>query len=127
MNDVVILHGAEIKVYMNGSAVALSKSCDIEVSCDTEEVASPTSSDWREFLAGRKDWNINVSVLLSSVSTLVTAVGNTVTLVFGTQTDQMTGSAIVQATKMTATKGSLAQGAWKFKGTGALTQVINNI
>lgn len=123
----VVLHGEQIKVYMNGSAVALSKSCDIEVSCDTEEVASPTSADWREFLAGRKDWNINVSVLLSSVSTLVTAVGSTVTLTFGTQSDQMTGSAIVQATKMTATKGSLAQGAWKFKGTGALTKVINNI
>lgn len=119
-----ILHGSEIKVYMNGSAVALSKSCDIEVSCDTEEVASPTSSDWREFLAGRKDWNINVSVLLSSVSTLVTAVGNTVTLTFGTQPDQITGTAIVQSAKMTATKGSLAQGAWKFKGTGALTQII---
>jgi predicted secreted protein len=112
---------------MNGSAVAMSKSCDIEVSCDTEEVASPTSADWRDFIAGRKDWTINVSVLLSSVSTLVTAVGNTVTLVFGTQPDQMTGSAIVQSTKMTATKGSLAQGAWKFKGTGALTQAINNI
>lgn len=123
----VVLHGEQIKVYMNGSAVALSKSCDIEVSCDTEEVASPTSSNWREFLAGRKDWNINVSVLLSSVSTLVTAVGNTVTLTFGTQPDQMTGSAIVQSTKMTATKGTLAQGAWKFKGSGALAQVINNI
>ena len=70
----VILHGAEIKVYMNGAAVALSKSCEIEVSCDTEEVASPTSGNWREFLAGRKDWNINVSVLLSNVSSLVTAV-----------------------------------------------------
>lgn len=120
----VVLHGAEIKVYMNGSAVALSKSCDIEVSCDVEEVASPTSSDWREFLADRKDWNINVSVLLSSVSTLITAVGSTVTMTFGTQPDQMTGTAIVQATKITAIKGSLAQGAWKFKGSGALTQVI---
>jgi hypothetical protein len=57
----------------------------------------------------------------------VTAVGNVVTLTFGTQPDQLQGQAIVQGTKMIATKGSLAQGAWKFKGTGALTQVINNI
>jgi predicted secreted protein len=120
----VVLHGEQIKVYMNGSVVALSKSCDIEVSCDTEEVASPTTADWRDFIAGRKDWTINVSVLLSSVSTLVSAVGSTVTLTFGTQPDQLQGQAIVQATKITATRGNLAQGSWKFRGKGALTQVI---
>jgi predicted secreted protein len=118
------LHGEQIKVYMNGSVVALSKSCDIEVSCDTEEVASPTTADWRDFIAGRKDWTINVSVLLSSVSTLVSAVGSTVTLRFGTQPDQLQGQAIVQVTKITATRGNLAQGSWKFRGTSALTQVI---
>lgn len=120
----VVLHGEQIKVYMNGSAVALSKSCDIEVQCDTEEVASPSTADWRDFIAGRKDWTINVSVLLSSVSTLVSAVGSTVTLRFGTQPDQLQGQAIVQATKITATRGNLAQGSWKFRGKGALTQVI---
>ena len=118
------INGNDIIIKKDGVAIASCKSCKVHVGCDTIEISSPLQGTWREFLAGRKDWNINVSVLLSNVSTLVTAVGSTVTLTFGTQPDQMTGSAIVQATKMTATKGSLAQGAWKFKGTGALTQVI---
>jgi predicted secreted protein len=109
---------------MNGVAVALSKSCDIEVQCDTEEVASPTTADWRDFIAGRKDWTINVSVLLSSVSTLVSAVGSTVTLTFGLRnsvTDRVSGTAICTKCQIQGTVGNLASGSFEFTGSGALT------
>ena len=50
------------------------------------------------------------------VNTLVT-----ITVVSGQSGDTLTGNAFVEEWNVTGTVGSLAQGSFKFKGTGALS------
>jgi uncharacterized protein YaiE (UPF0345 family) len=50
----MIILGNNIIIYENGVAIAAAKSCEIQVECDTLEVSSPDSSDWRDYIAGRK-------------------------------------------------------------------------
>ena len=52
---------------MNGStftALAAVKSHDANNSADTLEKASATQQDYKEFIPGRKEWNINVNYLV---------------------------------------------------------------
>ena len=46
------------------SVVAASKSCTINVGSESIEVASPTTGDWKEFIAGRKSWSVSCSWLV---------------------------------------------------------------
>ena len=52
---------------MNGStftAFAAVKSHDIQNQCDLIEKASATQQDFKEYVAGREEWGINVSYLV---------------------------------------------------------------
>ena len=114
-------------VTLGGTQIAGAKSDDIEVKCDTIEVASPSQGDWREFLAGRKEWTVNTSYLVSSggdLSKLLT-VGTTYLLSFYDRQshDELRGYAILTTAKIQATKGNLATGAFQFKGTGYIQYI----
>lgn len=63
----MILHGKNLIIKGNGNApfIAASKSCTISVDNDMEEVASATQGSWREFVRGRRGWEISLSHLLS--------------------------------------------------------------
>lgn len=64
----MILRGKDI-VILNSSKTALiaaSKSCDIEVQVDTEEVSSPSSGTWKVYKTKRKGWSVSLSHLLLS-------------------------------------------------------------
>lgn len=123
------VNGNIFKVVVSGTTpplIAGAKSDDIEVRCDTQEVASPTQGDWREFLAGRKEWSVNTSYLVSTGDLQkVLAVGTTYPVLFvDTRSGyELRGMAILVAAKITATKGNLTTGSFKFQGTGALTLV----
>lgn len=107
--------------------IAATKSHDITVACDTVETASPTQGDWRQYLAGRKEWELSTSWLLVSqgFNTQMLRVGNTYSITIGKRNlnqiaDSLTGSVICTQAHITATRGSLVQGSFKFKGTGQL-------
>lgn len=105
-------------------AIAATKSNEIQSGCDTIEVASPSTGDWRCYIAGRKDWSLNVSYLISAVSNLddLLTVGSTYKLRIQNQSgsDYIQGDAILKTVKQTASIGNLVQGSFQFVGNGSL-------
>lgn len=119
------INGNNILIYIDGAAVAGTKSNEVQSNRELIEIASPTSGEWREFITGRKDWGFTVSWLVSSHSDIQQLLLNagvvTVRIVGRGQTLGLTGRAIVQSCKMTFTRGNLAQGSLQLKGSGPLT------
>ena len=106
-------------------AIAGSKSCDIETSCELKEISSPTSSEYRTYTPGRKNWKVTVNFLVatSSIGVLTMKnVGQSYTLKAyirdGAAIDYFQGTAILQQAKTTGTRGNLLQGSWVFQGSG---------
>ena len=107
--------------------LAAVKSQDIKNGADTIEKASSSQQYWKEFIAGRKEWGINVNYLvLENANTNVRdvlKVGDTYTLRIKDRDGNysVTGSAICTQCKQTYPNGNLCAGSFAFKGTGALT------
>ena len=120
------INGNNILIYIDGAAVAGTKSNEVQTNRELIEIASPTSGEWREFITGRKDWGFTISWLVSSHSNieqlLLDAGVVTVRIVGRGQSLGLTGKAIVQTCRMTFTRGNLAQGSLQLKGSGPLTQ-----
>ena len=110
----------------NNTVVAAAKSIEINVKCDTVERTSANSGLFREYITGRKDWNFQVSSLVTSAqfSGAKTMVGTTYAVKFTLQSSTaalMSGKAICTQAKITDQKGSIAKGSFVFQGTGALS------
>lgn len=117
-NDLLILNS-------NGSAlIAGAKSCEIDMNCEVIETSSPTNGTARTYIAGRTDWSISVGYLITAPLTDLTRVGGspvTVRVKLRDGQSYLTGSAIFQTCRITATRGNLAQGTFQLRGTGALS------
>lgn len=123
--------GKEITVIISQDGTALAstriKSSDLVNKCDTIEKASSTQHLWKEYVAGRREWDINVGYLVLEKSQIrnVLMIGQTFNLTFkaveGASEETLTGSAILTTADVRATIGSLARGTFSFKGTGPLT------
>lgn len=122
-----VIHGRNLIIKMNGTAIAGAKSCEINIQCDDIEITSASSGPWREFLAGRKEWSVSCGFLIPASGTPLKSeaamVNTTVTLTVqsGRSGDTLSGSAIVKSWKASGTVGNLAQGSFQFKGNGALS------
>ena len=120
------INGNNILIYIDGAAVAGTKSNEVQSNRELIEIASPTSGEWREFITGRKDWGFTISWLVSShsdIQQLLLNAGVVTVRIFGRgQSLGLTGKAIVQTCRMTFTRGNLAQGSLQLKGSGPLTQ-----
>ena len=130
----MILHGRNILVYENGVAIAAAKSCQIHVECEKIEIASPDSGEWRDFIAGRKLWNVRIGCLVTSVSGHVMEAGTRVRLTFGSVDelkrlgyDRLTGYALCTTADVAAQVDTLAQGTFAFDGCGGLERVMVNL
>ena len=119
-------NGNNILIYVGGAAVAGTRSNEIQSGCDIIEIASPDSGAWKAFLAGRKEWSFISSWLVTNTADVkrVLQVGTTVTVRIVGRGDNagMTGSAIIESCKVTATRGNIANGSFVFRGTGPLTE-----
>lgn len=118
-----IIHGRNLIVSLGGRAVAGARSCDVNVSADDIEISTATQGQWRNFIAGRKEWSVTCNMLVQAVKTNVAMVGQTVTLSFGVRgssTDRVSGTAIIKSWRVTGTVGNLAQGVFSFRGSGPL-------
>lgn len=107
------------------TAIASSKSCDIETNCELKEISSPTSSIYRTYISGRKTWRVVVNFLVASSSLGVLSaknIGTTYTLQAyireNSSVDYIQGTAILQQAKITGTRGNLLTGSWVFIGSG---------
>ena len=118
------LNGNIFVVSLGNTPIAGAKSDDIEVSCETLETSSPSQSDFREFIAGRKEWSVNTNYLVQTSADLqkVLNVGATYSIQFRHKSwyDYLHGSAILTKCVIRATEGNLVQGSFAFKGTGEL-------
>ena len=118
--------GNNIIVYMNGQAIAGTKSDEIQVDSDTIEIASETDQDWVHLLAGRKSWSLNVGwlVLANQDVRKVLLAGSVVTIKIKARGESdssgLQGAAILKTVKVTAVRGNLANGSFAFVGNGPL-------
>lgn len=125
-----MLKGRDVMIYRDDVLIAGTRANELQVGCETIEIASETTADWREYVAGRKDWQMSVSTLLSTTADLEDAltIGTVVRLVFRDRegTGGVQGRAIVEQYKATANVGDIVKGSFQFKGTGALTRISSN-
>lgn len=127
-----MIHGRDLIVKVGGTAVAAAQSCDIDSSCSLIEVTKPnaTASEakCRHYRPDRTDWRVTVSGLVLACASSLLSVGTVVTLtceVDGSQTDTVSGTAIVQQCRITGAVGQLAKGSFVFQGSGPLSQPSN--
>lgn len=129
-------NGNNIVVYVEGpantwTAIACTRSDEIQVEGDTIEIASDSATDqeWKRNIMGRKSWSLNVSWLVSEAADIekVLMVGTRVRLHIGARggysggTGGMTGYAWIRTAKVTNTRGALSNGSFQFIGDGALS------
>lgn len=118
------INGNDIIIKMGSTAVAACKSCKVQTGCETIEISSPLQGAWREFLVGRKEWSVQCSYLIPAVSDIgnVLTVGSVVTITLSDRdgSHYISGTAICTQAEGEYTRMNLAQGAYVFKGTGAL-------
>lgn len=119
--------GNDIKVILtlDDTALASTRICsdEIQTLADTIEKASSTQQQWKEFIAGRTEWilNVNYLVLASGQVKDVLYAGRTFGITFKQgNTTLLTGTAIMTQCKQTYTVGALCKGSFALKGTGAL-------
>lgn len=120
------VNGNNILIYLNGSVVAGTRSDDIQTDCNLIETASPTTGKWATFIPGRNSWVLNIAWLVTEITYInnLLLTGTTVTVrVLGRGSSLgLTGSAIVKTCKMSATRGSLANGTLVLQGSGVLQE-----
>lgn len=126
-----IVHGKDIQIYRATPApgeegypklVACAKSCDIIVSADIIEVSTEEESVWRQFIAGRKDWQVTINYLVTAMPSDIPRVGDSVTLLISQKgAPPLHGKAICEKCRITSTLGNLAVGAFTYQGTGELS------
>lgn len=121
------IQGNNIIVLMSGQAIAGTKSDELQVDCETIEIASATDQGWTHYISGRKSWSLTVGwlVLANTDVRKVLLAGSVVTIKIKgrgeSDSSGVSGSAILKTVKITATRGNLAQGSFAFVGNGPLT------
>lgn len=124
--------GNDVIIYVDGTAVAAAKSCDIDVKSEVIEVASPDTGIYRKYIAGRRSWDVTVNCLVTdTLASNVMKVGDNVRLTMGVRVrnhptaDRLTGYAIITEMRISGSRGNLATGSFRFKGISALEQQSN--
>ena len=117
---------------MDGSTftpIAAVKSHDIQNQCDVIEKASATQQTFKEYIAGREEWGVNVSYLVlqdanSNIEDLLKVRQTYRICIKGrTGTYALYGDAICTQCKQSYQNGNLSVGSYALKGTGELKNV----
>ncbi len=107
--------------------IASTKSDTIDALCEKIERASATQQDWREFLAGRKEWSMSVDWLVTAVEDIqkLLFISNIYTLNVvhrngNTVTTLLTGKALCTRCEVKSQNNGLVTGSFSFSGSGPL-------
>lgn len=120
-------NGNNILVFKGGTAIAQTKSDELQVDCDMIEISSASEQSWKSVINGRKSWSLSVSWLVSAVTDIrkVLEVGTRVQLKIkgrsATDVQGVTGYAYIKTCKVSMTRGNLATGSFQFVGDGPLS------
>lgn len=115
--------GRNLIIKVDGLAVAAARSCEISVEAETIEVASPSTGEWRSFIAGRKSWSVSCSYLVQAPGSELPQAGTSVLLSLALKggSNILQGYAIVRSCRVSADVGSVAKGTFEFTGNGMLS------
>ena len=121
------MNGNNILIFLGDSVIAATKSHEIQTECETIEISGVSSSAWRERIAGRRSWSVNVNYLVTSEADLskLLQIGNSYTITIQARNHQqggtnVSGTAILTQCKQTYTRGNLCVGSFQFTGSGPL-------
>ena len=118
------INGNLIIVKIDGTAVAGSRSCEVQTDSELIEISSPNDGLWSHYLVGRKKWSLAVSYLLGTTSDfdklLLTGTACSISFTDRSGNVLLEGDALIGTVKNTATRGNLAQGSFQFIGNGVL-------
>ena len=121
------INGNNIFVTLGGTIIAGTRSNEIQTDCDMIEISNPNSGDWRQYMAGRKDWSVQTSFLVTNVTNIrqLLNIGTSYNLVFrdrnNTTGASVSGTAILKTCKISSVRGNLVTGSFAFQGSGALS------
>lgn len=121
------INGNNIFVTLGGTIIAGTRSNEIQTDCDMIEISNPNSGDWRQYMAGRKDWSVQTSFLVTNVTNIrqLLNIGTSYNLVFrdrnSTSGASVSGTAILKTCKISSVRGNLVTGSFAFQGSGALS------
>ena len=59
-----LLHGRNFVISIDGEPMALSKSCIVDIQCDTIPISSPSTGDWEDSMPGRNKWEVSCNHLM---------------------------------------------------------------
>lgn len=76
----MILHGRHLIIKAGGTALAVSKSCEINISTEQIPVSSPNTGKWKNYIAGCKSWEVTTNHLVLSIVNAIAKVGTTVSI-----------------------------------------------
>ena len=114
--------GKDIYILLNGAPIAATRSDEIQTQCEAVEVSGPTTGQWKQFIAGQKQWGFTTNALVTTAANLaeLLMVGEEYTITIVSGNTALTGTALCTEAKLTATVGNLCQGWWSFIGSGEL-------
>ena len=128
-------NGNDLIVYYGTTAIARTKSNDVQVDAELIEVSSPLTGLWENYITGRKSGSISVSYLVVGASAIgvsggngvrdLLQAGNSFTLKFkqrgAADSAGVSGTFILKTVKITAQRGALVQGSFQFVLNGELS------
>lgn len=117
-----IIHGKDIKILnsSNAALIAAAKSCTIHRHADALEVASASDATSKHYIAGRKEWSVDLSHLISTAGvTLQEGQTYSIKVKVGS-TATWTGTVLCTDCDIQATTGNLSTGSIKLLGNGPL-------
>lgn len=114
------------KVDNSWQPIGYIRSQEPETHADMMEKSSPDQGQWREFLAGRKDWKMTANWIVGVTSQIywLLEVGELYQLRCIDRNNSsiyVEGYAYIEQCRVTMTRGNIIQGSFVFRGTGALT------
>jgi hypothetical protein len=125
------INGTNLVVSIAGTAQALAKECDCDITNAGRDITTKSSAGWKETAPdGMRSWKVTGKGLIDftaspNVSTLMGYVtGRTaVTLKFGASGGKIyTGSAVIKSLKMAGSIEETATYDFEFEGTSTLTE-----
>lgn len=117
-----IIHGKDIKILSGSWAlIAKAKSCTIRRHSDAIEVASSTDGTSKHYIAGRKEWSVDLAYFVSTDGvSLQEGQTYSISVVVGSAAT-WTGSVICTDCEVSAPMNNLSQGTIKLLGNGPLS------
>ena len=115
------MNGNKIMLMKGGVAVAAVVTHDIETEADQLEVAGIGQGQWREYVSGRKRWEVTANYLVVSSAMILGLLQNGQTFAMKSydrdnELNNLHGRATLQQCRITATRGKLVTGFFKFIG-----------